>query len=80
MKTTNLVSKVKVGDKVKTWCCGEPVIGEVIEVNQQRKDFLVSHKPIKWAGDTYTETRVSQSLVDDQMTTPRAELYQPKLR
>lgn len=73
--TVKEMGQIKVGDKVLTGCCGLEVTGTVIEVNEY--GFKVSHKPVKWGNDTYTETFVKESTPLQKMfysgTTPYAE-------
>ena len=55
----NEIKKISKGDTVETYCCGEPVEGEVVEVAPNY--IVVSHKPVRWGKDTYTSTIIQES-------------------
>jgi len=55
MKAKNL----KIGDKIKTWCCGAEVVGKITELNEN--NFTIKHKPVNWGNEVYKETLVQKS-------------------
>jgi hypothetical protein len=65
---------LKIGHEVTTYCCGDLVIGEVIDV--AKNSVVISHRPIVWADQVFTETSISKSSSNQMLfhseTTPAA--------
>jgi hypothetical protein len=74
------LSELKIGDIVCHYCCGNWVIGEVVETDG--RSVKTSHRPVNWGRDEYTETWIHPSsplqAKYHHPTTPKA-MYQDKL-
>lgn len=61
MKTALYPKIPKPGTFVKSWCCGEEVIGFVYMVDRENNKFWISHKPIRWGNHVYYYTCIKES-------------------
>lgn len=69
MKLTDL----KIGDEVETYCAGEIVKAKVTK--KEGNFITVTHRPVRWGRDEFTETIIKPSTVlqyRHSKTTPKA--------
>jgi hypothetical protein len=53
------LQKLKIGDKVKHYCFGNLIEGEVIQTDG--RGVLTRHEPIQWGREKFTETYIAPS-------------------
>jgi len=62
------LNDLQIGDVIAHFCAGEIVLGTVIEV--ANNCVKTAHRPVFWAGYTYTESHILKSTELQRNSTP----------